>query len=807
MQIIPNSPNDRKPSDNSLASLEELRPTAIERVLSLLDGPQGSGQCLCPAHDDTKPSLAVWENDDGSVGIHCYAGCEKNEVLKALGLTWRDLKSVKQDSVATKLMNRKPKPDISSPSPPKNKSERIRTKLFDSSKEAIEFLSRGFCKQPSKKWPYHDRSGKIVSWILRWETPEGKEIRPISREENGWKIGSSPTRRQLYRLPEVINATQVFVCEGEKACDAIRSLGFAATTSPHGALSANNADWTPLAGKEVIILPDNDVPGHKYAESVRDILSTLAPRPVIKVVAFKGLPNGGDAFDWVAAFREKGREDKQLRFSLLIEAIKALPFVDNPKDEAEAEENEKGWVPFPLEVLPDQIRKIVIRLSRTFDVDPSFVILPLLSVFASAIGNTTRIQLKRGYSEPSCLWMVIVALSGDGKSPPLEFALKFVHKVQLAWAKIYEDEFLIYEAELDAWNKDEKRDPSEKPKEPIQRRLLVDDSTVEALAAILAVNDRGLLLGKDELSGLFASFDRYASSKGGDASKYLEMHGGRPITVDRRGNKRPLLIQRALLSIIGGIQPEILKRFLKLEYLASGLAARILFVLPPRNLREWINEGVSEKDEKFIDQVLNRLLELEFSTDQSGNKNPKLIPLSNAALRVWVKFYNEHAKTVYSSSGDLNAAFSKLFGYAARFALVIHFLRWASGDSSLQSIDQIDETSMNAAIILARWFGHETERVYSRLFEPENEKAERELLDWIRCQGKPVTIRDVTRGLRRYRKNPNLAHQHLTDLVKRGFGSWVNSTTDGKNGGRPASYFQLKVSGDGDNGDKTSPSQ
>jgi hypothetical protein len=63
-------------------------------VLDLLDGVRpGTDGCiaLCPAHDDVNPSLSVSEADDGKVLIKCFAGCETQEVVEALGLEMRDL--------------------------------------------------------------------------------------------------------------------------------------------------------------------------------------------------------------------------------------------------------------------------------------------------------------------------------------------------------------------------------------------------------------------------------------------------------------------------------------------------------------------------------------------------------------------------------------------------------------------------------------------------------------------------------------------------------------------------------------------
>ena len=67
----------------------------IDALLSRLDGVRetGSGKYIarCPAHDDRSPSLAITSCDDGRILIHCFAGCETEDVLTAIGLTFADL--------------------------------------------------------------------------------------------------------------------------------------------------------------------------------------------------------------------------------------------------------------------------------------------------------------------------------------------------------------------------------------------------------------------------------------------------------------------------------------------------------------------------------------------------------------------------------------------------------------------------------------------------------------------------------------------------------------------------------------------
>jgi len=68
-------------SSNALLSrLERVRKTG-----------NGRWTCRCPAHEDKGPSLAVRELDDGRILLHCYAGCETQSVLDAVGLAFEDL--------------------------------------------------------------------------------------------------------------------------------------------------------------------------------------------------------------------------------------------------------------------------------------------------------------------------------------------------------------------------------------------------------------------------------------------------------------------------------------------------------------------------------------------------------------------------------------------------------------------------------------------------------------------------------------------------------------------------------------------
>ncbi len=460
------------------------------------------------------------------------------------------------------------------------------------------------------------------------------------------------------------------------------------------------------------------------------------------------------------------------------------------------------WRPFPTDILPEPIRSFVKQVARATGCDESFVALPILAGLASAIGNTCRIQLKRGWSEPAIVWTAIVGDSGTLKSPPLEIALRPIRKRQHEAMRLYESERERYENESMRWEKtrdqwkrkNDNNDPPQRPEEPTPERYWCDDTTMEALGVLLKQNPRGLLLIRDELSGWLGGFDRYNQGKGGDVAKWLEMHGGRSIVVDRKsGNSRTLYIPQAAVSVTGGIQPATLARALGTAYRENGLAARLLFACPPRRPKRWTEADISPEIEQSVAMVFDRLFSLTPDVDDSGEPQATFYPLSEDGKTAWIEFYNAHAQEQAELSGDLSAVWSKLEGYAARFALVIHLVSQASGDFHIDTRDPIGADSVLAGVALSRWFGNEARRVYAFLSETGEERDNRRLVELI--QRKEGSVGSVSvRDWQRMRSHPtaDVARTELDNLVKSGLGQWKNQSP-GPQGGRPSDVFQLSV--------------
>lgn len=291
----------------------------LDLIISKTDArPAGNGwSARCPAHEDHNASLSIGMGDNGGIVVHCHAGCSVEAVLSALNLTMKDLMPPCDD----RPQNRNGKPKANGKPATNGKPKPKRTApLYMSVDRAVEAMSRWAIKPgrlPDFQYSYHDATGNEVGRICRWNTPGDKIIRPVTLNGCGWSCKGMPAPRPLYRLPEVMQSDIVAVAEGEPAADALRSLGFTATTSVHGAKSPSETDWSPSRGKVIPIWPDNDKAGADYAETVARLAMAAGASEVrildpLKLWQCLGSApqSGDDAVDWVAAHGDSAEPEE-----------------------------------------------------------------------------------------------------------------------------------------------------------------------------------------------------------------------------------------------------------------------------------------------------------------------------------------------------------------------------------------------------------------------------------------------------------------------------------------------------------------
>jgi putative DNA primase/helicase len=214
--------------------------------------------CYCPVHEADgrphQPSLSVSEKN-GKVLVKCFAGCDQNAVVAALkdrGL-WPE-------------------------------SER---------REYPEDWGRLVCT-----YDYTDEDGKLLYQVCRFEPKKFRPRRPDGI--GGWKWGLKGVRRVPYHLPELLEAPIVFITEGEKDAETLREWGFVATTNAFGADGWRPEFYEYFRNREVIIIPDYDVPGFERAGVIARGLTGIATRIcVLSELTFRD-PKHKDITDWFA---------------------------------------------------------------------------------------------------------------------------------------------------------------------------------------------------------------------------------------------------------------------------------------------------------------------------------------------------------------------------------------------------------------------------------------------------------------------------------------------------------------------------
>jgi hypothetical protein len=290
-----------------------------------------------------------------------------------------------------------------------------------------------------------------------------------------------------------------------------------------------------------------------------------------------------------------------------------------------------------------------------------------------------------------------------------------------------------------------------------------------------------VLLARDELSAWLSGMNMYKSRGGADVANYLEMHRAGPILVDRKGpggEGFTFYVPRASISICGGIQPGVLAKLMTDEFKASGLMARLLLTMPPRKVKRWTEADVDDATVGAFSDLLQYLVSIPTATE------PVAVSLSSEAKSLWVDFYNSWNTDNAEAVGDTAAMFSKIEGYAARFALILHVVLTCRDTAPTP----IGAESMAAGITLARWFAVEAKRVYTLMEECKGDAETAELIAFVRSKGGRVTPLEVYRANRSRYPSCDAAEHALHKLDQRG--RWITGA-GGAAGGRPSTWFTL----------------
>jgi hypothetical protein len=265
---------------------------------SLGNAKRANGQwvasCPVPSHGkgngDKNPSLSVHIDDEGKPLFHCHGGCTQELVFQTI----RDMQLLPElEERPDPLANIKPLPKV-------------------------EF---------QQEWQYQDEDRVTVFVKHRLRVGEsGKTYRLYKVDTDGKRYPTLGDARIVpYKLPELLDAKTagriIYLAEGEKAVDALMSLGVVATTAHSGAGHWPEAITEYFAGANVVILPDNDLSGWSYARKAAEAILPIAK--AVKVVDLGLQEQGDDAYEFIEA--GGGRAE-------LAALVKAAPKINSVDD-------------------------------------------------------------------------------------------------------------------------------------------------------------------------------------------------------------------------------------------------------------------------------------------------------------------------------------------------------------------------------------------------------------------------------------------------------------------------------------------
>lgn len=660
-------------------------------------------------------------------------------------------------------------------------------------------------RKHSQYWVYHDALGSEVGAAVRYVDEDGsKRVLPMSVNAKGrWVKKAMAEPRPLYDLHQLAKLpanSLVFVVEGEKSAEASKTLGLVATTSSQGSKAAKKTDWSPLAGHDVVILPDNDEPGITYQQEVVELIHGLDPRPKIRIVNLPGLPEKGDIVDWI---QQGGEKQKLLK---LLEAT--TPWEPAPEPWPDLQRYEEVDVPeFPTHALPSPVREWVEAESVATQTPPDLAALLALAFCAATIARRLTVQPRSSWTEPTNVYVAVVldpairksAVFADATKPLCDLEQEEVdaarervaveqsqkRRAQKQLEKLDREIAKNPTADKIAQADDLARELSNGP-EPVLPRRIVDDATQEKLGMMLA--EQGGRMGSMSPEG--GVFDHMAGqySKSGIASfdTYLKAHSGDSLRTERV-TRQPVYVERPALTIAYAIQWAVLQGLnQKQTFRGRGLLGRFLYAAP----KSWIGErliappSVPEEVVQGYHQLVRKLGVCELEG---------CLRLETKAVELLAD-WEQHVEHMLGDGGELSAIRDwggKLVGQTVRLAGILHCIKHA-GDNSL--LAAIDSETIHSAITIAKYLIPHAEYVLSEMAKDSDDEsgctpvAARTLLGWIKRKKKEhFTKRVAHQGISLFkRQNTDVLDAILRELCERGYLREIPATP--KSGpGRPAS--------------------
>lgn len=549
-----------------------------------------------------------------------------------------------------------------------------------------------------------------------------KQFRPINPDGTITRLPSElKDNRPLYRLSSVVSADQIIVVEGERAANALIARSYRATTWHGGTgCSPEKVDWSPLSGKTVLLWPDNDDGGRLHIEKVAAAITSAAAE--VRIIENPAeMPLKGDAVEAV----ELGFDIEQMISS-------AQPW----KPGTNTKSGPFTEIDRPAPILNPELfgmaAPAITKFADQMNCPVDYVVAPLLAAASAIVGKIVSVDINgSGWTLPVCVWTWSVGAPGAKKTPPAVPIMKTLDEVEEEWRERHEraiqakiDDCLLElaDTELSDFGKKQIQREIDELEEEKSRppRLKATDITREMLASLEERAPRGLLLYSDELAGWLTQMNGYSGQNA--RTFYLQSFDGGIYTFDRVTAGRSGRIEKHLLAVHGGMQPDVLNESI-LKGIDDGLAARALLFWPGRVPAKPIVRGQPVSTEA-IQTGLLKLLEIE----PGDESKPNLLSLSDEALAAFNEWRCGVQEPRLGNTGKQASAIAKLENQLLRLAGLLTLLDFAFSDVEATPAEVPLDAMARAISLVETYFMPQIERVYNDIDLSPEERMAREII-------------------------------------------------------------------------------
>lgn len=369
----------------------------------------------------------------------------------------------------------------------------------------------------------------------------------------------------------------------------------------------------------------------------------------------------------------------------------------------------------PLDGYPEMIQHIIWQLAHYENFNVEYVASIILSVFATAIGNSLHFNVKGDWIVSPSIYMMLIGRPGLGKTPPLNFLYKPIRERDREHHLKYKEEYEAYRKKLaEAKNLKGEDSTYELLDEPTLVTTVISDLTPEAMMRVHYNNPRGIAIVVDEILALFNSVNRY-SKKNNLIENLLSAYSGQALNSVRKSESMPILIEKPCINLIGSIQTDLLSEVFCKSYQGNGLLDRFLFVYPEnRKISKWVridDEAERPDIQSLWTPIINKVLDLPCPFNEFDHiVKPIVLRMNKEAEEYFFNWHNSFVDEANNTQDDMkmDSRRMKLDGNAARLALVFQVMKWASGEGNMQCIEL---NSVKNAIRMIDYFENDYQRI------------------------------------------------------------------------------------------------